>query len=194
MSGGSGSPTDLRTQRPDVVALMTLGNVGSGTCRRATFGSEEYFRLYRADLAALVRDADTAAGVRVVFFAAPPLANAAREAAPASDHAHRGDVGAEQLRASRVLLLMYAEPSRTTGATVSKKPCLPDEGTAEGCRNGTILIRTQPPAPDAGIHLCPLGLVAGTKGVCGVILPRVNSDSPVRWRIGSHPASSTRER
>ena len=161
-------PTDLRTQRPDVVALMTLGNVGSGTCRRATFGSEEYFRLYRADLAAL---SGRRHARRVFESSSSPRRrspNADTRGRPASDHPNRGDVGVEQLRASRV----FADVRRALsddGRYVPKKRCLPDEGTAvEGCRNGTILIRTQPPAPDAGIHLCPLGLVAGTKGVCGV--------------------------
>jgi hypothetical protein len=156
---------DVRGRRPEVIGLLTLGNTGSGACRRAAFGSEDYFRFYREDLAALA-DSVTAAGARVVFFVPPPLANPVREAVLRRITRIVQRLARRNARVSVSFVVRHALSDH--GAYVSKKPCLPTEGVDQGCRDGKILIRTQPPAPDAGIHLCPPGLVAGTKGVCGV--------------------------
>jgi hypothetical protein len=157
--------SDWSAKRPEVIGLLTLGNTGSGACRRAAFGSEEYFRLYREDLEALT-DSATAAGARVVFFAPPPLANPVREAV-----LRRITRIAQQLaRRDRRLTVSFVVRDALSdhGRFAATKPCRPSEDAGHGCRDGAIVIRTRPPAPDAGIHLCPLGLVAGTKGVCAV--------------------------
>jgi hypothetical protein len=158
-------PADLRGHPTPIIGLLTLGNTGANECRRTTFGSEAYFRQYRKDLMAVLDEAHEA-GSRVVFFAAPPLAQPARDAV-----LRRITTIARSLARTHSELTVsdaIRDALSERGGYTETKPCLASETTANGCRDGRIIIRAQPPAPDAGIHLCPLGLVAGTQGVCSV--------------------------
>jgi hypothetical protein len=52
------------------------------------------------------------------------------------------------------------------GRYADRLPCLASEASFDDCVDGTIAVRTQPPAPDRGIHLCPSGLPAGSRAIC----------------------------
>jgi hypothetical protein len=158
-------PSDLAAYHPSVVTLLTAGNAGANACMGTTvIGSPDFYAKYTADLEAFFAMA-TASGAKVVYFTPPPFADPARQAA------------AKQLtKIATALAFKYHGVSIANGVKsalggntyTAYKPCLASETATMGCIGGLIPIRTVPPAPDAGLHLCPPGLVAGTQGTCAV--------------------------
>jgi hypothetical protein len=159
-------PNDIAAIHPSVIGVLTAGNTGGTvtTCMFAPMGSAAYYAQYRTDLAQFFATA-TASGARVVFFPAPPFADPARQAAA---------VQITKIATALAPLYHGVSIANTVKATLGNalykdyKPCIAGETAAMGCVNGLIPIRTLPPAPDAGLHLCPKGLVAGDLGVCSV--------------------------
>ena len=155
---------DLAAYQPSVVGLLTAGNTGGlSTCMTASNGTPEFAAQYRADLDRIFQMV-TATGARVVFFSAPPFANAAR-----NTDAKTITTIATQL-AYQYHGVSIAGSVRTalsaSGLYTDTKQCLATETLEPGCIGGRIAIRTLPGLIDSGLHLCPTGLPPGTFGIC----------------------------
>jgi hypothetical protein len=167
-------PADLAQWHPSVVAISTAGNAGQTTCMNGTvIGSPDYFDKYRQHLDtffALV----TQTGARLVYFNAPPFGDPARDAAARM----LNQIAVELAYKYRGVSVSGTIRSTFGGNKYTAyKKCLATETAAQGCVNGLIPIRTVPPAPDAGLHLCPTGLL-GTPVIA--TCPEYSSGE-VRW-------------
>lgn len=163
---------DLATYNPSVVGILTAGNTGQTSCMNdltgapIPTGSVAYYAKYRSDLETFFATV-TASGAKLVFFSSPPFTDTTRNTAAkeitkiATELAFRYH-GVSISGAVRSVL-------SNSGAYAPTKPCIAIETPAMGCDSlGRIAIRTVPGYVDAGLHLCPIGLVPGTNSVCAV--------------------------
>ncbi|HEY7138369.1 MAG TPA: hypothetical protein VIB48_25155 [Acidimicrobiia bacterium] len=157
---------DLARLHPQVVVLEFAGNSFTPCMRDRTgallkIGTPAYHDRWRADLATAIRLAN-AAGARLVWASAPVTGTAAGAANVRWLQAMAGSVvagnpGAQVAPAGDAVL--------DRGAFSPRLPCLPDEGPAQGCTGGRIVVR----APD-GTHFCPIDprAIRGVVGDCPV--------------------------
>jgi hypothetical protein len=167
-------PADLAQWHPSVVAISTAGNAGQTACMNGTvIGSPDYLDKYRQHLDTFFAMV-TATGARVVFFSAPPFADPARDAAARA----LNKIALELAYKYRGVSVSGTIRSAFGGNKYTPyKKCLGTETAAQGCVNGLIPIRTVPPALDAGLHLCPTGLL----GTAVIATCPEYSSGEVRW-------------
>lgn len=124
-------------------------------------GSPERLEAYRKDtdaLLAVTRPTPT------VLPIGPPLLDPSAEAGRQSVAAILDDVASMHPHA--VTSDKVTADLSLNGRHVERLPCLPSEVGRSDCVSGMIVVRTQAPAPDQGIHLCPSGLPAGSAAIC----------------------------
>jgi hypothetical protein len=155
-------PDDLASFHPTIVGISTVGNWYPSACMTGIApNSPEFWAKYRADLSTLIGLVKEA-GAHVVLFTPPPMRGATRNAI-----SKQMVVELEALAAKHHVAVANGTRTVLGGATyMPVQPCRPDETATMGCHDGTIAVRTQPPAPDAGLHLCPTGLLLATDFRC----------------------------
>ena len=155
-------PQDLATYSPSVVSITTAGNAYSSAfpCmvdpngNPLTIGSDAYYAKYTADLNTFFATV-TATGAKVVFFKAPPMLDATRNAAVIKIANIATQLAANYHGVSIAGNIRNALAKN--GKYTAYKPCLTTESTQPDCVNGVIPIRTIV-GSQTGLHLCPGGL------------------------------------
>jgi hypothetical protein len=148
-------PTDIATFHPTTIGIATVGNWWPSACMAGIEpNSPEYWAKYRADIGTLIAQAQ-AAGSHVVLFSPPPMLDPMRQTI-----SKQLTVELKALATQYHVGFAGGIRSALGGAKYTPyKGCLPGETAAMGCVNATIAVRSLPPASDAGLHLCPVGLL-----------------------------------
>jgi hypothetical protein len=162
---GAWLPADLATYHPTLIAIAPMTNppdASNPTCgvdgagAPLALGSAAYFDGFATALRTMFSTAADA-GVRVLYFASPPVRDVNRNAVLL----RQNEIA--QATAASYPGISYSSAARSSLATnnryVDYKKCLSGETAAQGCgTDGLIAIRTLSAPVQAGNHLCAAGL------------------------------------
>ena len=146
---------DLHDLQPSAVVLEFVGN-NVTPCMRGPTGplaGEELMRKYRDDARTATR-IFAGAGVRVYWMGAPSTATAEEPVFAGVRHGYEAESGRLTFATPPVPRVLYVDAGLAVldgGRFAATLPCLPSEGTGEGCVDGRIAVR----ALD-GLHFCPV--------------------------------------
>src|SRR6266516_82942 len=146
---------DLHDLQPSAVVLEFVGN-NVTPCMRGPNGpltGGDLLRKYRDDARTATR-IFAGAGVRVYWMGAPSTATAEEPVFAGVRHGYDAESGRLTFATPPVPRVSYVDAGLAVldgGRFAATLPCLPSEGTGEGCVDGRIAVR----ALD-GLHFCPV--------------------------------------